>query len=638
MTISAYCQSELRAFSRPIQITFWDWLGKYFVLSKEYSDVVGLYPRELVPVFKILADWVDSEAVKEIIVRKSTQIGLTTFIIAWHLYRQFKKPGPQIFAMADQATTEEMINTRFKSSIENAICFNSCKNIVTKKGIQFSTGGSIKAAWGSSVASLASTSARDYSADEITKPGWALKTQEGEPVGRLRYRAKSFDDRQGIITSTVTLEGDRMHQIEQDADCTYLVHVPCPHCDQRQPLFFFKGETYLAADGTTQPGGYVYFDSSLENKYERARSARYCCGTCGALWTTEEKNAAMQKCSAHPDRPVSIEGEKRFIWIWRIHEVRSAGSLYSLVLEFLESKDDPEKLQNFYNSALALYFKEIVKKPDESFIAKSKADYRAGTVPDEAVALIATVDVQKYGFWYVIRAWSNTETSWKIEHGFIQGEEQLNHILFQKTWPSKHGPMGIWRVGIDTGGGMKDDGETSTEWVYRWYFQNLSRGVQIFLTKGFSGSLPDNFKFGKPIFTSPTGKKLPAGLRLVLIDTDKSKDLFFWRINQTQEETPICAAYIPSDEKPEYFQQLQSEHKIKEGTREVWTKKGNQDNHLLDCEQMQMIMASRQLYGGVFIIQEPVGIMQPAQPQTPVNNQEDDEDEGGRSRIRRWRR
>jgi terminase, large subunit len=638
VTTPAYCQAELRAFSRPIHITFWDWLGKYFVLSKEYSDVVGLYPRELVPVFKILADWVDSEAVKEIIVRKSTQIGLTTFIIAWHLYRQFKKPGPQIFAMADQATTEEMINTRFKSSIENAICFDSCKNIVTKKGIQFSTGGSIKAAWGSSVAALASTSARDYSADEITKPGWALKTQEGEPVGRLRYRAKSFDDRQGIITSTVTLEGDRMHQIEQDADCTYLVHVPCPHCDQRQPLFFFKGETYLAADSTTQPGGYVHFDSSLENKYERARSARYCCGTCGALWTTEEKNTAMQKCSAHPNKPVSIEGEKRFIWIWRIHEVRSAGSLYSLVLEFLESKDDPEKLQNFYNNALALYFKEIVKKPDESFIAKAKADYHAGTVPDDAIALIATVDVQKYGFWYVIRAWSNTETSWKVEHGFIQGEEQLNHVLFEKTWPSKHGPMRVWRVGIDTGGGMKDDGETSTEWVYRWYFQNLSRGVQIFLTKGFSGSLPDNFKFGKPIFTSPTGRRLPAGLRLVLIDAHKSKDLLFWRINQTQEETPICAAYIPSDEKPEYFQQLQSEHKVKEGTREVWTKKGNQDNHLLDCEQMQMIMASRQLYGGVFIIQEPVGIMQPAQPQAPVNNQEDDEDEGGRSRIRRWRR
>jgi terminase, large subunit len=636
MTI--FSEAELQIWKPAEDISFWDWLGKYFVLSKEYSDVVGLYPRELVPVFKILADWLDDPGIKEICCRKSTQIGFTTFIIGWFVYRQYKRPGPGIFCMADQATAEEMSMLRFKSAFESAKCFQGVKSQTTKKGTTLATGGTIKMAWASSIASIASSSTRDYAADEITKPGYSLKTQEGEPVGRLRYRAKGFDDRKGIITSTVTLEGDRMHQIEQDADCTYLVHVPCPHCDQRQPLFFFKGETYLAADGTTQPGGYVHFDSSLENKYERARSARYCCGACGALWTTEEKNAAMQKCSAHPNKPVSIEGEKRFIWIWRIHEVRSAGSLYSLVLEFLESKDDPEKLQNFYNNALALYFKEIIKKPDESFITKAKADYHAGTVPDDAIALIATVDVQKYGFWYVIRAWSNTETSWKVEHGFIQGEEQLNHILFQKTWPSKHGPMRVWRVGIDTGGGMKDDGETSTEWVYRWYFQNLSRGVQIFLTKGFSGSLPDNFKFGKPIFTSPTGKKLPAGLRLVLIDTDKSKDLFFWRINQTQEETPICAAYIPADEKPEYFQQLQSEHKVKEGTREVWTKKGNQDNHLLDCEQMQMIMASRQLYGGVFIIQEPVGIMQPAQPQAPVNNQEDDEDEGGRSRIRRWRR
>lgn len=636
MTI--FSEAELQIWKPAEDISLWDWLGKYFVLSKEYSDVVGLYPRELVPVFKILADWLDDPKIKEICCRKSTQIGLTTFIVGWFVYRQYKRPGPGIFCMADQATAEEMSMLRFKNAFESAKCFQGIKSQTTKKGTTLITGGSVKMAWASSIASIASSSTRDYAADEITKPGYNLKTQEGEPVGRLRYRAKGFDDRKGIITSTVTIEGDRMHQIEEDADCTYLVHVPCSHCGQRQPLFFFKGETYLAADGTTQPGGYVHFDSSLENKYERARSARYCCGSCGALWTTEEKNRAMQHCSAHPNKHVEIEGEKRFIWIWRIHEVRSAGSLYSLVLEFLESKEDPEKLQNFYNNALALYFKEIVKKPDEGFIARAKLDYQPGTVPDEALALIATVDVQKYGFWYVIRAWSAAETSWKIEHGFVSSEQELNFVLFEKTWASKHGPMGIWRVGIDTGGGMKDDGETSTEWVYRWYFQNLSRGVQIFLTKGFSGSLPDNFKFGKPIFTSPTGKKLPAGLRLVLIDTDKSKDLFFWRINQAQEETPICAAYIPADEKQEYFQQLQSEHKVKEGTRETWKQKGSQDNHLLDCEQMQMIMASRQLYGGVFIIQEPVGIMQPVQPAPAATRDENDEEESARSRVRRWRR
>lgn len=635
--------SDVIAWSPAEEITFWEWLPKYFVLSKEYSEVIGLYPVELVPVFKILADWAQDPKVKEIIVRKSTQIGLTTLIVGWFIYRQFCQRGPGIFCMADQSTAEDMNTVRFKAGFENAKCFDGSKIKTENKGTEIQGGGSIKMAWASSIAVLASFSARDYAADEITKPGYSLTSAEGDSIGRLRYRAKGYPDTaKGWITSTVTEEGDMMHELEKTADCIYMPHVPCPICGTFQPLFFFPGNKYHSIDGQEKQGGCVTWDKSAElNKYEKARSAGYQCGECAAIWTNDQKNAVMHKCIPVPDRAITEEGSTRFIWIWRIHEVRGSGKIEQLVLEFFDAKESgkADKMQTFYNNALGLYWSEIIAKPDESSVKASVIEYDRERVPDGAIALIATVDQQKYGYWYLIRAWANNETSWKLEHGFVSTEAELDNILFEKTWPSQYGQMGIWRTGMDSGGGEHEEsGETSTEWAYGWYFKNLRRRGQIMLCKGSSKRLPEEIKVGDPIFTLPSGKKLPQLLRLVLIDTNKCKDLFFYRIKQARAETPICPAYVSNQEKDEYFQQLQSEQKVLEGKRAIWKQCGSQDNHLLDCEQMQMAISSRLLRGGVFLLRDPMGVIS-QQPEDSQEDEPDDSEQNNRySRYSKFRR
>lgn len=623
--MTVFSEAEIQIWEPPKEISFWDWLPENFVLSREYSEVVGPFPRELVPAFKQIADWLDSEDVREVIVRKPTQIGLTTFIIAWFVYRQ-RKPHPAIFCMADQDTTEEMSLQRFGPAFENAKDFEKISVKALKKTVSLSTGGQIKMAWASSIARLASTSAATYAADEITKPGYLLNTNEGDTVGRLRQRAKTFEHTgKGIITSTVTIEGDPMDELEEVADCIYTPHLPCPHCGSYQPLFFFPGEKYRDTDGVERPGGYVYWDNNLENKYQKAESAGYKCGECQQVWTNDQKNMAMTQHVVVPDREVMREGKTRFYLLWRIHEVRQAGSLGEIVLGFLDAKESgkPDQMQTFYNNVLSLYWKDIVKEQTDESVRQSVIEYDPQRVPDEAFALLCTVDVQKYGFWYCVRAWANSETSWKIEHGFVHTENELNHVLFEKTWPSKYGPMRLWRIGIDTGGGVLDGHEeSSTEWVYLWYFRNLRRGPTIVLFKGSSIRLSQEIKIGDPILMLPSGKKLPQALRLVLIDTDKTKNLFFWRIAQAKEETPITPAYVSHLEKDEYFKHLKSEQKIREKKKTKWVQRGQQANHLLDCEQMQMALSSRLLFGGVFLLREPVGVQikKNQTPNTAVNN------------------
>lgn len=608
-----FSEAERQIWQPAEEISFWDWLPENFILSKEYSEIVGPYPRELVPGFRQIAVWLDSEDVREVIVRKPTQIGLTTFIIAWFVYRQ-RKPHPAIFCMADQDTTEEMSTERFGPAFENAKDFHGITVEVLKKSISLSNGGKIKMAWASSVARLASTSAGTYAGDEITKPGYSLSTEEGDAPGRLRQRAKAFEHTgKGILTSTVTVEGDAMHELEKAADCVYTPHLPCPACGTFQPLFFFPGSQYRNISGEYRAGGCVTWDKSPDlDKYEKAQSSGYQCGECPHIWTNDEKNRAMDLHQVAPDRDVRKEGSTRFILLWRIHEVRTAGSISQIVLGFFDAKESgkPDQMQTFYNNVLSAYWSEVVKEQTDEGVRASVIQYDRSSVPDDAVALIATVDQQKYGYWYLVRAWSNSETSWKLEHGFVSTEAELDYVLFEKTWPSKNGAMKIWRAGIDTGGGEhSESGESASEWVYQWHFNNIHRSCQIVLTKGSSKRLPEEIRIGDPIFTLPSGKKLPHQLRLVLIDTTKTKDTFFWRIAQAQKDTPVCPAYVSHQEKDEYFEQLKSEHKVKEGRNYVWKQNGNQANHLLDCEQMQVAVASRLLRGGVFLLREPVGVI-----------------------------
>jgi phage terminase large subunit GpA-like protein len=98
-------------------------------------------------------------------------------------------------------------------------------------------------------------------------------------------------------------------------------------------------------------------------------------------------------------------------------------SLYSpwvkfgqMAVEFLKAKPFPEKLQSSVNPWLGEPWKQVIVMVSESDILQARTDLPPQTVPDEAVALTARIDGQKYGFWFVVRARARDYTSWNIHH------------------------------------------------------------------------------------------------------------------------------------------------------------------------------------------------------------------------------
>jgi len=616
--------AELQALQPAENISFWNWLDKYYQLDNQSSAVSGKYPRELVPYFKIVADWLDDNKVKQVIWRKAAQEGVTTFALAWLLRRQHQSPAPQILTMADEETVQRLNETRLQPALKSATCFDGVTFNLKQQEIRLSNGGSILMAWASSIARTASSSIRDTVIDEITKPGYSLQTTEGDSIDRILQRSITYPNRKALIMSTVTAEGDKMHQLEQQSDCVYYVHIPSPCCGVFQPLHFFPGGVYVDQHRQEQPAGYVCWDNDQPTTEKKARTALYKCGACGETFTNAEKNQALAHCIAVPNKEPDADSDTRFFSTWRILSPRDAGSLAAIVRGFLDAKDDPSKLQSYVNNVLAQYWTDRVAKPDDKLFESYRLDYAAGTVPADAVCLIASVDVQKRGFYFVIRAWTAEETSYKVEHGYLSTEEELNDLIFAKTWKLQDGQhMGVWRAGIDTGGAEKSTeagNVSSTEWVYRWYLKNRARGVRIILTKGSSKPLPTLVKIGAPMMSLPNGKPIKNGLQVISIDTNKTKDLFFWRVAETAKPEPVCPCYTSKEEQLDYIKQLKSEEKRRDrktnSTRWVQI---SADNHYLDCEQMQQALASRELYGGVVIIKKAItcGATRGSQPGQP---------------------
>ena len=73
-----------------------------------------------------------------------------------------------------------------------------------------------------------------------------------------------------------------------------------------------------------------------------------------------------------------------------------------------------------------------------------------------------------------------------------------------------------------------------TEEAYLWLQRNMgfSRTCRVWGIKGSSNPLPGKLKMGSVLNKTPSGKALRMGMLLVLLDTDKIKEMFYERMGK----------------------------------------------------------------------------------------------------------
>jgi len=614
-----FWKEELQSWKPSDRIYPSEWAEKYIVLG-DYAEEKGPFRIRRAPYLGPIMNAFYDSNIEEVVFQASAQIGKTTVMLAIGGYYAHQEPCPIYFVLADAETSEYMCRERFQPIFDDSPELSHLKSGLWNRDEMRTTNGAYVAfGWASSVMKLGSKSFRVLMMDEIDKPGYYVTTKEASALSLAEERKETFFRFKIMKCSTPTIDTGNIVRSMSACDVVYDWHAECPFCHQKQPLRWsrkystgFPKGLYRSDDGRWRRLGEVVWKGGRKATEKQIARAGYKCGNCGKVWNTAQKNVAVERGEMVPrSKPLEIVRKVGFHCNRLYSLLGKSGDIPKLVRAFIDARKsgDPKNLQGFVNSTLGEEWRETVKKPEIYEILKAKCDLEPQTVPQTAIALTCGIDVQKYGFWYVVRAWESGYTSWLIHYGHLGAWDDVENLLFRTRYPidGKSATAGIWRAAIDTGGGdVYEDMASMTEQTYWFIRQNgVGRGCRVWGSKGSAIPLSQKVRPGSIIDKTPKGKPLKSGFRLMLIDTDKCKDMVHYRLNQAVNREHH-AAYLHKDTDEIYAKQVTAEEKrIDDKGRAVWVQVAT-DNHLLDCEVLAHACAEPEWDGGGLNILAPV--------------------------------
>lgn len=606
LTISEPAKRVLRKHKK-IQVSRWAELHRYV----SGSNIPGRWRNETTPYMAGIMDASFFPSVQTIIICKPPQWGGTEGVLTCIGYAIDRDPGPALMVYPDELTGREnnqdriqpMINAspRLKSYLTGAV------DDVGLLRINLSHM-PIYIGWATSAARLANKPIRYVVLDEIDKRGYDTGKAETDPISLAEKRTITYRYNRKIWKfSTPTVETGRIWTaLTTEAQVIFDYHVTCPHCGHHAKM----EDRHLEWAHETEPGPDGKHHSLPPETIEAEKLAWYKCPGCAKLWNDYDRDRAV-RAGKWRDRKDGIE---LFEYL-RIKKPLKIGFHSSaLISPFvglavfaaakLRAKTSIDKKKDYYNNYLAEPWKIFILTKDESQILAARSDVAPQTVPESAIALTCGVDVQLHGFWFVVRAWSAMLTSWAIHYGFLATWEDLERLLFETvyTQAATGRLFRVFRALVDTGGGKKYENMTMTAETYFWLAKNMGRGgLALWGAKGSSSALPYMLALGQPILSTPDGKKLTRALRLIMIDTDKAKDQYHFRLdlaaNPATQDLP-GAAFLHRDTGADYAAQILAEEKQLIDGKEQWVNVHSRPNHLLDADIYAAACVEMEFPGG----------------------------------------
>ncbi len=553
--VTLYQKEALAYLKPPENITVSQWADKYRILDSKTSAMPGPWRTEHTQYLKGIMDEFNNYETEEIDYIKPTQVGGTECLQNMIGYIIQQDPAPTMIVYPTDKLAESISENRLQPMINAAPTLRSryMENESLKLELQFE-GMYLTLAGSNSPSSLASKAIRFLFLDEVDKyPGASKK--EADPISLARERTKTFHNRKIFITSTPTLKTGHIWKAKEEADIEKHFFVPCPHCGEYIELKW-KQIDFPKEEGMS------YAD--------RAEFAVYVCQECGCIITDQDKPNMLRYGEWRIVKQNTKFVRKVAFWMNTLYSPFVRFS--EIVKEFLQSKDDPEKLQNFVNSWLAEPWEDTKLKTNADLVLERQTDYEEFVVPEWAKLLTGGVDVQETCLYWSIRAWGNFFTSQNIAHGQAFSFQEIERIMNLEYQMPDSTPLVVALVLIDSG----DDTDT----VYDFCANNSDWALP---SKGSSNSMLSHYRLSKVNKSDSRA----YGMNLVLVDTEKYKDIIAGRM-QKKNGSGSWMVYQGCDR--EYAQQVTAEHKVnvKIGNGKIkqkWQlKTSHADNHYLDCE------------------------------------------------------
>lgn len=593
----AYQKAALECLDPPEDMKVSEWAERYRILDSKTSAEPGLWNNSRTPYLVEIMNELLNYETEEIIFCKCTQIGGTEVKLNMLGYAIQQDPSPIEIVYPTENLANSVSEKRIKPMIENTPTLyqkydKNSGNLELDFDDMF-----IKLVWSNSPAGLASFAMKYLFLDEVDKyPGASKK--ESDPISLAKERTKTFRNSKVYITSTPTIRTNHIWKAKEGADVEKHYFVPCPHCGEFIELCFDN----LKWPGKNKDLVEAYGEDAIKEKLEtleptddaeglsdadRAEFAFYVCQECGCVITDAQKQQAVKK-----GHWKIVKQETRFVkrvcfWINTLYSPFVRFS--EIAKKFMDSKTDPEELQNFVNSWLAEPWEDTRLKTSANLVLKRQTELPEFVVPNWAKLLTGGVDVQQDCLYWTIRAWGDFITSQNIAHGQVYSFEDIENVMNLQYVTENGTPMVVNLCLIDSG--------FDTDNVYDFCAYNSDWALPC---KGSSNPMQNHFM----LKTVNKDYSKAYGMNLVMLDGGKYKDMIAGRLHRPNGRGSWMV-YKGCDS--EYAQQVTSEHKVnvKTGngkTKLEWTlKHSHARNHYLDCECYAMAAADTLGLRGLYL-------------------------------------
>lgn len=553
--VSEYIKDALKKLLPPEDLTVSQWAEKYRVLDAQASAVPGPWRNDRTPYLNEIMDELCNYETEEIYFCKCTQIGGSEASLNMLGYVIQQDPSPTMIVYPSDKLGESISENRIKPMLKGSPALRRLFKEIRSQKLELQFDGMYLTISGAnSPSSLASKAIKYLFLDEVDKyPGASKK--EADPISLAKERVKTFRNRKVYLTSTPTISEGQIWKSLMAADVEKHYFVQCPHCGEMIELKFKQIKFPEGEGGMTAS--------------DRADQAVYVCQECGSIITDYHKDAMLRHGRWQIVRESNAAHKKVGYWINTLY---SPFVLFSeIVKEFLDSKDDPEKLQNFVNSWLAEPWEDTKLKTSADTVMERQTSLPELFVPEWAKLLTGGVDVQETCLYWTVRAWGNYITSQNIAHGQAASWAEIERIM-NLSYEKPDGERLVPSLCLIDSGYDADS-------TYDFCADNADWAMPC---KGASNPMRPHFKLSK-INRADTKA---FGMNLVMVDGDKYKDMIAARMKK-QNGRGAWMVYKGCD--MEYAEQVTAEHKVnvKVGARTVqrWKPKhSHADNHFLDCE------------------------------------------------------
>ena len=577
---------------------------KHGYLSPESSAITGRFvpfPYQE----DILRDTSDDD-IELLVWMKSTRVGYTklvNFSVAYHIAED---PCSQLIFQPNDGKANEWSKKELKPMLRD-MPYVGDRIIKTREENNLNykayPGGFVESRGGKSANNYASATVKKVYLDEYSRYPDDVDG-EGDPYELASKRIESFWNGSVFIGSTPTIKyHDKTEAKFNETDMRYR-YVPCPHCNHYQTIDF-KNIVWTKEDREgvevhlthTAKLKCINCEGLIDHKSKkqmdlkgqwRQTKAFYCCDNWQNPRDNEQWNNDGEALCVHCNTTAEYNRngrKKRGYHIWAGYSFQPNTTWIKIAETFVNAIGNVEKMKSFKNTWLGETWEEkSVKLESNDLLGKiEEYDY----VPNDSKIVLMTVDTQNDRLEYLIKAWSDNETSHNIKAGKIMGDPINNHVwdeLFKisrtKLQKENGKEVVIFWTFIDMGGQRTDE----VKKFVKKYSAMKAQGFHML--KGDSKEQKEND--ARPI--SLLKKSSVDNSVIMWVSTTKAKDIVFERLALTQYDDGFI--HHNKTFETEWFEQLTGEKKIfkknKRGFIEQTYVKTRDRNEALDLEVYQL--------------------------------------------------